>query len=248
MLVGIRKARSTYDWFFDHAKWDEEEVAQRKADMFFDHSKGYIWGNAFVTSVLQCRGLFLPHKAKMYIKEEDASSDGLKLRTKPQIAFEDIIKPLRIPEGTKLMIVFDSWWFSANLINKARGLGYHITCQIKSDKKVIPEDGFSLPVQEYASGFKKDDYNKVKITVRGKKKRYSSCRGQTHHLKKAEEILSIYEDRWNIETGHRESNQKLGFKEYQMHDKKAIELFIQLVFSVWTALLLMELKRRGRRG
>ncbi|NQE05439.1 hypothetical protein C5S32_06175 [ANME-1 cluster archaeon GoMg1] len=71
------------------------------------------------------------------------------------------------------MIVFDSWWFSADLINKAHGLGHHITCQIKSDKNVIPEDGFSIQVQEYARGFKKDDYNKVKITVRGKKKRYS---------------------------------------------------------------------------
>jgi DNA topoisomerase VI subunit B len=53
----------------------------------------------------------------------------------------------------------------------------------------------------------------------------------------------IYEDRWNIETGHRESNQQLGFKEYQMHSKKkAIERFIQAVFSVWTVLLLLEME------
>ncbi|VUT28142.1 MAG: hypothetical protein SYNGOMJ08_00704 [Candidatus Syntrophoarchaeum sp. GoM_oil] len=61
----------------------------------------------------------------------------------------------------------------------------------------------------------------------------------------AVEILSIYEDKWNIETGHRESNQKLGFKDYQMRGKEAIERFIQLVFSVWTALLLMDLENEG---
>jgi len=49
---------------------------------------------------------------------------------------------------------------------------YNITCQIKSDKKIIPEDGSSLQVQIYAKEFKKDDYHKIKITVRGKKKRY----------------------------------------------------------------------------
>jgi hypothetical protein len=54
-------------------------------------------------------------------------------------------------------------------------------------------------------------------------------------------ILSIYEDRWNIETAHREANQKLGFKDYQLRSKKAIERFIQLVFSIWTGLLLLEL-------
>jgi hypothetical protein len=55
------------------------------------------------------------------------------------------------------------------------------------------------------------------------------------------EILSIYEDRWDIETAHREANQKLGFKDYQLRDKHSIERFIQMVFSVWTAILLWEI-------
>ena len=57
----------------------------------------------------------------------------------------------------------------------------------------------------------------------------------------SKEILSIYEDRWDIETAHRETNQKLGFKDYQLRDKHSIERFIQLVFSVWTAILLWEI-------
>ncbi|VUT28141.1 MAG: hypothetical protein SYNGOMJ08_00703 [Candidatus Syntrophoarchaeum sp. GoM_oil] len=111
-----KKARSTYDWFFNQAKWNEDEVAQRKAYMFFkafdlkeggrilliiddtyrekkgkctdgigkffDHNKGYIWGNSFVTSVLQSRGLFIPHKAKMYIKEEGCRFRGFRVQNK----------------------------------------------------------------------------------------------------------------------------------------------------------------------
>jgi SRSO17 transposase len=106
-----KKSRSTYDWFFSQASRNEDEVAQRKADMFFktlnleekdkilliiddtykekkgnctdgvgkffDHSKGYVWGNNFVTSVLQCKGFFIPHIAKMYIKERTLVNMGL---------------------------------------------------------------------------------------------------------------------------------------------------------------------------
>ena len=298
-----KKSRSTYDWFFNQASWNEDEVSQRKADMFFkaldleekyrilliiddtykekkgnctdgvgkffDHSKGYVWGNNFVTSVLQCKGFFIPHIAKMYIKEEDVSTYGINFRTKPQIAFEDIIKPLKIPEGTELMIVFDSWWFSSSLIKNARELKYHITCQLKSDKKIILEDNSSLQVQLYAKEFNNGDYSKIKIKVRGKNKTYSiidrvveldkigkvrliiSRKSQKEEPKyyictnldlSPEEILTIYEDRWNIETCHRESNQKLGFKDYQLRDKKAIERFIQLTFVTWTLILLMELE------
>ena len=58
----------------------------------------------------------------------------------------------------------------------------------------------------------------------------------------AKEILSIYEDRWDIETAHREANQKLGFKDYQLRSKRSIERFMQLVFSIWTGILLVEIE------
>ena len=101
-----KKGRSSYNWFITNGDWDEDEIAQRKADLFFeelclkkdnrilliiddtynekkgkhtegvgkffDHSKGFIWGNNIVTSVLQAKGLFIPHKAKIYVKKEDA--------------------------------------------------------------------------------------------------------------------------------------------------------------------------------
>jgi SRSO17 transposase len=78
-----KKSSSSYNWFLKDAKCDADEVAQRKAELFFnainlkengrllliiddtyntkkgkhtegvgrfyDHSKGYIWGNNFVT-------------------------------------------------------------------------------------------------------------------------------------------------------------------------------------------------------
>ncbi len=295
-----KKGRSSYNWFITNGDWDEEEIAQRKADLFFeelglkegnrilliiddtynekkgkrtdgvgkffDHSKGFIWGNNIVTSVLQAKGLFIPHKAKIYVKKEEAGTD---FKSKIQIAIKDIIKPLKVPAGTELMVVFDSWWYSAALIKSCRELGHHVTCQIKSNKKVILDDGESLQIKSYAKRFDKRDFKEITIKARGKRKSYFIVE-QVVRLDKsrqvrlviskenmnaepkyyictdidltAKKILSIYSDRWDIETAHREANQKLGFKDYQLRSKHAIERFMQLVFAIWTGILLVEIE------
>jgi len=299
MAVEDKKARSSYNWFFNDARWDEDLLAERKADMFFkaldvkkndqilfivddtyeekkgndtegvgrfyDHSKGcYIWGNRFITSVIQCKGLFIPHKAKMYIKEEDTED----FRTGFEIAFDDMILPFKTPEETRLMVVIDSWWFSVDFVTKCRGLNYHVTGQLKSNKEIV-DNGITINVSEYAQRFEKKDYKRIELMVRGKKRAYWAIDKVVEiegigkvklvisrksfekdpryyfstdaHLT-AYEVLDIYENRWNIETAHREANQKLGFKDYQMRSEKAIERFIQMVFAMWTLLLISDLE------
>ncbi|MCX6679892.1 MAG: IS701 family transposase [Methanothrix sp.] len=295
-----KKARSSYNWFFSDANWDENEVAQRKVDLFiehlslknddkilliiddtynekegtqtdgvgkfYDHSKeAYIWGNNFVTSVVQSKGLFIPHKAKMYIKDEHENEN---FKTKLELAYEDIIEPLKVPKNVRLYIVFDSCWFSADLFNKCLNLGHNIVCQIKSDKKVGINNIMSYHVKDMANQIEDKYFIKTTVNVRGKKKTYYAFEKDvildkigvvklviskrkkdsttkyiisTNKFLSSKEIISIYEDRWDIETAHRETNQKLGFKDYQLREKHSIERFIQIVFSVWTAILLWEL-------
>jgi hypothetical protein len=295
-----KKARSSYNWFFSDANWDENEVAQRKVDLFidqlslktndkllliiddtynekegtgtdgigkfYDHSKeAYIWGNNFVTSVVQSKGLFIPHKAKMYVKNNCESEN---FKTKLEIAYEDIIEPLNVPKNIHLYIVFDSWWFSADLFNKCLKLGHNIVCQIKSNKKVGINKIMYYQARDMANQIEDKYFIKTTINVRGKKKTYYTFEKDvildkvgkvklviskrkkdgitkyiisTNKFLSSKEIISIYEDRWDIETAHRETNQKLGFKDYQLREKHSIERFIQLVFSVWTAILLWEM-------
>jgi len=302
-----KKARSSYNWFFSDANWDENEVAQRKVDLFidhlslkdgdkllliiddtynekegtgtdgvgkfYDHSKeAYIWGNNFVTSVVQSKGLFIPHKAKMYVKN-DCENENFK--TKLEIAYEHIIEPLNVPKNIHLYIVFDSWWFSADLFNKCLKLGHNIVCQIKSDKKVGINKIMYYQVRDMANQIEEKYFIKTTINVRGKKKTYYTFEKDvildkvgevklviskrkkdgitkyiisTNKFLSSKEIISIYEDRWDIETAHRETNQKLGFKDYQLREKHSIERFIQLVFSVWTAILLWEMDNPPSNG
>jgi hypothetical protein len=295
-----KKARSSYNWFFSDANWDENEVAQRKLDLFidklslkdndkilliiddtynekdgtqtegvgkfYDHSKeSYIWGNNFVTSVIQSKGLFIPHKAKMYIKKGD---DNDNFQTKLEIAYDEIIKPLKVPKNLDPYIVFDSWWSSTELINKCQKLGLNVVCQIKSDRKVGINTIMYYQVRDMANQIEDKYFIKTMINVRGKSKTYYvfekdvildnigvvrlviSKRKKDRTTKyiistnknlSSKEIISIYEDRWDIETAHRETNQKLGFKDYQLREKHSIERFIQLVFSVWSAILFWEM-------
>jgi len=295
-----KKARSSYNWFLSDANWDENEVAQRKVDLFiehlclkendkilliiddtfnekegtqtegvgkfYDHSKEtYIWGNNFVTSVIQAKGLFIPHKAKMYIKDNDENEN---FRTKMEIAFEEIIEPLKVPKNIDLYIVFDSWWFSSDLFSKCLSLEHNIVCQIKSDKKIGINKDMYFKVRELANQIEDKYFIKTTISVRGRKKTYYTFEKKviidkvgevklvvskrkkdsttryfisTNESLSSKEVLSIYEDRWDIETAHRETNQKLGFKDYQLRDKQSIKRFIQLVFSVWAAILFWEM-------
>jgi hypothetical protein len=68
------------------------------------------------------------------------------------------------------MVVFDSWLFSAALIRSCCDLGHHVTCQIKSDKKVLLDNGESIHVRNYAKQFDVQDFKKIGSKVRGKKR------------------------------------------------------------------------------
>lgn len=230
---------------------------------FKDDSTGeYVWGNCFVTSALQAKGVFVPHKARMYLKEEDAKRLGHDFRTKPEIAFGGMIEPLKVPEGAVLIVVFDSWWYGQEFIDKIKSLGHSVVCQLKVNKNLI------LNGKETKPRYLRGDYQEAKVRVKGKEKKYqafekiveiegigevkvvvSKNRGEKRRYYMCmdtdlsiKEVLEIYENRWNIETTHRESNQKLGFKEYHMQKKFCIERFMQIVFLVWMIILFIELK------
>ncbi len=301
-----KKGRSTYNWFFNKAKWDEEEIAQHKANLFFetcnlkegnhiflsidsttsekngkktdgvgkyyDSKHGWIWGNDFVTSSIQHDDVFIPHIAKLYLKDQQAEAKGVEFKTKIDFAI-DIINSFKIPKGVKVTVLHDSWFFSKEVIGAGQNRGFNLICQLKSDKKIVLTNGSCLGVAEYASLLTRADFQQTTIKVRGRKKRYYFTEqivelsdigsvklviSKTNLKKKkppkffisidiqlsAKEILKFYENRWNIETSHREANQHLGFKEYQMRNKKAIERFIQLVFLSWTLLLVAKIKMR----
>jgi len=303
-----KKDYQTYRYFFEKARWNENEVAQKKADIFFkaigakkgkriliivddtfkkkkgentfgvgwfwDHSVGkHIWANNIVTSIIQHKEYFIFHKAMMYVKEEDTEKWGVEFKKKHEIAYEEMVKPLKVPKGANVYVVCDAAYFNKEFISNCRNSpdSYHVIGRVKYDLLITRDDDSNINVKDYfTEEFKKGNYKKITITVRGKKKTYwivesivnlksiGKCKivaskndlegdakyyGSTNTILSGRVILSIYENRWNIETAHREGNQKLGFKEYQVQSKESIERFFQLIFVVWTILLLLELDK-----
>ena len=305
-----KKDYQTYRYFFEKAKWNENEVAQKKADLFFkavgakkgrriliivddtfkkkkgektfgvgwfwDHSdRKHIWGNNIVTSLIQHKKHFIFHKARMYVKEEDAEKWKVDFKKKHEIAYEEMIKPLKVPKGAKVYVVADAAYFNNAFITNCMSgtYPYHVIGRVKCNQVIVQDDGSEIGITDhFEEEFKKGNYKKTTITVRGKKKTYwivesivnlksiGECKivaskrdlegdakyyGSTDICLSGRVILSIYENRWNIETAHREGNQKLGFKEYQVQSKESIERFFQIIFVVWTILLLLELDKDG---
>ena len=88
--------------------------------------------------------------------------------TKIEIAYKDIIEPLKIPKGVSLYVVFDSWWFSADFITKCLNLGHQVVCEIKSDKKVWINKDMSFQVRDMANQIDEIYYIRTTVQVRGK--------------------------------------------------------------------------------
>jgi hypothetical protein len=221
-------------------------------------------GNKFVTSCIQVGEVYVPYLARMYIKEELAPNFEQPFKKKTEIAVDDIITPLQLPVGAALTVVFDSAYYGGERVVTIQEQGHDVVCRYKSSNHVSPlgEVG-SLRVDEFSSTL---EYEPTTITVRGDEKTYrvgseiveidgvdpvkivasKTDDGTTRYYlstdlgRSAAEILELVEDRWNIETVHQESDEKFGFKQYQLERKQAIERYLQLVFLAWTLVTFSE--------
>jgi len=221
-------------------------------------------GNKFVTSCLQVGDVYVPYLARMYIPEELAPNFQQPFKKKTEIAVEKIVTPLQIPSGAALTVVFDSAYYGGDRVTTIQAQGHDVVCRFKSSYHVSPVgEIWSQRVDAFASDL---EYESETITVRGEEKTYDvasevveidgvgqvkivaskTADGTTRYYlstdldRSAVEILTLVEDRWNIETLHQQSDERFGFKQYQLQRKQAIERYVQIVFLAWTLVTLSE--------
>lgn len=221
-------------------------------------------GNKFVTSCLQVGDVYVPYLARMYIPEELAPNFQQPFKKKTEIAVEEIVTPLQIPSGAALTVVFDSAYYGGDRVTAIQAQGYDVVCRYKSSNHVSPVgEVWSQRIDGFASAL---EYESVTLTVRGEEKTYEvaseiveidgvgpvkivaskTADGTTRYYlstdlgRSAAEILTLVENRWNIETLHQQSDQKFGFKQYEIQRKQGIERYIQIVFLAWTLVTLSD--------
>ena len=221
-------------------------------------------GNKFVTSCIQIGDVYVPYLARMFIPEDLASEFDQPFMKKTEIAVEKIVRPLQLPAGAALTVVFDSAYYGGERVVAIQEQGHDVVCRYKSSHHVSPVgEVWSQRVDDFASTL---EYEQTTITVRGETKTYrvaseiveidgvgpvkivasKTADGTTRYYlstdlgRSAAEILELVEDRWNIETLHQESDAKFGFKQYEVERKQAIERYLQLVFLAWTLVTFSE--------
>jgi SRSO17 transposase len=81
------------------------------------------WGNVFVTSCLQAGETVVPYRARMYLAEQAAADLDEPFKKKTDIALEEIIRPLQLPVGAALTVVFDSAYYRSDIITAIQQQG-----------------------------------------------------------------------------------------------------------------------------
>jgi SRSO17 transposase len=128
-------------------------------------------GNKFVTSCLQIGTTYLPHLARMYIKEELAPNFEQPFKKKTEIAVEEIITPLQPAAGAAFTVVFNSAYYAGDKVRDIQDQGYDLVYRYKSSFHVSPVGAvWSRRVDVFASTL---EYEDITITVRGREKTYS---------------------------------------------------------------------------
>ena len=201
--------------------------------------------------------------------EHLASEFEQTFKKKTEIAVEQIVRPLQLPAGAALTVVFDSAYYGGKRVVVIQNQGHDVVCRYELSNHVSPLDEvWSERVDAFASTL---EYERTTITVRGQVKSYrvaseiveidgvgpvkivasKTADGTTRYYlstdlgRSAVEILELVEHRWNIETLHQESDAKFGFKQYEVERKQAIERYLQLVFLAWT---LVTFSKRAEMG
>lgn len=97
---------------------------------------------------------------------------NVKFRKKHEIAYENIIKPLKVDKHAKVYVVVDAAYFNKEFIDNCRSKRYHVCGRIKNNAVVLQDDGSEINIIQYFEKIISEKERKITITVRGKEKIY----------------------------------------------------------------------------
>jgi len=223
----------------------------------------YCYGCCFVNCHVVVAGYGFTLGWRLYLKEktvrkwnrgQSSQEERWRFRSKYQLARELLAElAVLLPGSVSVEVVFDSWYAAHKLIRYCRQRGWHVTCQVKSNRLF---NGTALKAQnlkhkravkvvierartrsEYLTyqlrGTLKGWGEEVQIIVskrhrRDKKPRYYLC---TDPQRSGQEVLEIYDERWVIEVDHWYLKTQLGLGDFRVQSREAIEKWAALVYT-----------------
>ena len=233
------------------------EKRGRKMDAvtkIYDHKTlRFIRGHMVVTAALMFRGVVIPWKIDLWIPRDQA---GVAYRKINQIAAE-MINQLLFPKGLKVRVLFDAFYLAMNVVRACESRGFTWFSVASKNRKMIRRHCRTRAIKEFAPGVLKHQSRRIRLRrVRcwrwmriakvdgtlgrvGKVRMVLSKRPRDPWKKtlavvtnetglEARKIMLIYEKRWNIEVLFKELRNSLGFCDYQVLSRHAIERHLHL--------------------
>jgi hypothetical protein len=203
--------------------------------------------------------LYLRAKTVRRLNRKRPKEQRLSFRSKYRIARQILVElaPL-LPKGWKVYVQFDSWYASRRLIKFVRRQRWHVTCGLKSNRKL---DGKRL--DSHAQALRHRWYTRVRVTTadgddqtyyvrrldgrlaevpydvrvyfskrhpREKSPAYIGCTDLTCSAKQA---LQGYAWRWSCETVNFYLKTRAGLEDFRVQSYEAVDKYMVVVHLAW---------------
>lgn len=241
-------------WYHDHSE-------STKTKPRFKNGFCYIACTARIgklTATLDLR-LYLREKTVRRLNRNRPAEQRLSFRSKNHLA-RMILEDLRLllPTGWEVYVQFDSWYASEKLIKYVRRQHWHVTCGLKSNRKL---NGKCVDQLDHALRHKR--YSHVHVTAADGNETTYYVRSITGRLENvpeevrvffsrrhpgekfpayfmstaltrtAQQALQGYQGRWSCETVNFYLKTQLGLSDFRVQSYQAVDRYMLVVFLAW---------------
>ena len=264
------------EFIIDDTKKLKRGKAMDAVNWIYDPTtKRKIRGHQYVTATLRFKGHSIPFGIRLYVKVEDCCEDGIKFKKTTQMAAE-LIKEFEAPEGVKVRVLFDSFYFCHKVVKACKRKSFRFVTTLASNRNLF-KNGRKLKVGCYGKGLHRRGKKKSFILQKTNRKvRYMYVdagwltvgeHGRLHVVfsrqsydnrviglvtddpdLRGKDIISSYSNRWSIEVFFKDGKQLLGLGQYQNLSYKAAVTHLHLVCFAYALLTHIAITGEGAQG
>ena len=213
-------------------------------------------GRRVVTADLR---LYLRARTVRRINRHRSVEARIPFRSKPHLA-RQILEDLRplLPKDWSVYVQFDSWYASEKLIKYVRRQGWHLTCGLKSNRKlngtrldrldsalkhrrytrvrIAAADGNSTTyfVREATGRLARVPFDvRVYLSKRHPGGRPSAYFTSTDLTRTAQQALQGYGGRWSCEVVNYYFKNRVGLSDFRVRSYEAVDRYVVVVWLAW---------------
>lgn len=254
----------------------------QSVDWHFDHNRQrMVKGGNHVVLGIHWGAYHYPLLWRLYLRQNTVrrlnrrrQDNRLRYQSKLELAREMLQHIIgKLPAGTPVYVLFDSWYTSAKLVRWIRQQGWHVIAGLKSNRKLS-----GRKLTDWHKDFKGRRYCRVRLRLANGRERTYWVRAHTGRLEgvpgdvrvllsqtgpgakapkyflctdttlSEQEILSRYQHRWSQEIDYWHVKLQLGLGDFRLQSYEAIEKWYAVVYLTLSLLYWQRHEDRDQHG